>query len=101
MNTKSVESKLSGGNLRGALKKSKSAQVETGRVEKGNVSNQQMGYVEGNFWYTPFATINWQIKPTSVKPYTAAEIGQQYCDVCGTRVKKISAKFCYNCGSKL
>jgi zinc-ribbon domain len=82
-------------------KKTLSKEVETGRVEKGQHSSQQMAYVDGNFWYYAFTTITWQIKPTSQKPYTASEIAQRYCGECGAKIKKDSFKFCPQCGTKL
>lgn len=102
MNMQSLNNDLAGGNVRGDIrKKSLSKQVETGRVEKGSVSNQQIGYTDGSFLLSPFIKINWQIKPTSVKPYTAEEIGQRFCGECGAKIKKDSFKFCPQCGTKL
>ena len=74
--------------------------IETGRVEKGNESNQNLEYVNGDFsWFTK-NTVSYQILPESSKPIESNEI-RSYCTSCGTRKKKASWKFCPSCGEKL
>ena len=74
--------------------------VETGRVEKGEKSNQKMESSNGNFstWACHTETI--KILPASQKPVEASEI-RNYCSDCGTRIKKSSWKFCPSCGANL
>ena len=74
--------------------------IETDRVEKGNESNQNLEYVNGDFsWFTK-NTVSYQILPESSKPIESNEI-RSYCTSCGTRKKKASWKFCPSCGEKL
>jgi hypothetical protein len=77
----------------------RSKSVETGRVEKGNISEQKFGhdYSTFNTYWTWETT--WKILPESRKPVLANEI-KVFCTNCGTRQKKSSHKFCPNCGTK-
>lgn len=78
----------------------KEATKETGRVEQGEKSKQEMatGYGSFNSWTS--STIKWQILPTSTKPVEVSEI-RNYCPSCRTRIKKSSWKFCPSCGENL
>jgi hypothetical protein len=82
-------------------KRSLSKEIETGRVEKGETSNQQMKYVNATFNTYSFSIISWQIKPNSQKPYTASDIVKKYCTECGAKIKKDTFKFCPNCGTRI
>ena len=75
------------------------ASIETGRVEKGEKSNQSFenGYGNFNSWASHSTII--QIIPKSQKPVETHEI-RNYCSGCGNRVKKQTWKFCPNCGEK-
>ena len=53
----------------GAIPKSKS--IETGRIEKGNYSNQKFQTVYNDFEYWPFTTESIHILPQSAKPVYA------------------------------
>ena len=74
--------------------------LETGRIEKGEVSNQQFGTEHGqyNCWYFEKAEV--KMLPVSAKPTEISEI-RNYCTNCGTRVKKASWKYCPSCGDKI
>lgn len=72
---------------------------ETGRVEKGDKSNQEFSNVSMDFEYTYFHTISYQILPNSTKPMTTDEI-KVYCGQCGSKSKK-GDNFCRKCGNKL
>ena len=74
--------------------------IETGRIEKGNVSDQKFENVYKEFEYTYFHKIDFQILPESQKNTNVKEI-RKYCSDCGVRIKKENAKFCDQCGSKL
>jgi hypothetical protein len=78
----------------------RSKSVETGRIEKGDSSNQLFESVNGNF--SSFATSSVTIKllPESQKPVEVSTL-RNYCTNCGTRAKKQSWKFCPSCGSKI
>lgn len=74
--------------------------LETGRVEKGNKSDQNFGKDFGSYsWFCTYKS-EYQILPRSVKPTEVSEI-RSYCTECGSRVKKKSWKFCPNCGESL
>ena len=71
---------------------------ETGRVEKGESSGQELVNGSGSFEFFSCATSEWQILPEGKKPVEAGEI-RSYCTNCGTRQKKATWKFCPNCGT--
>ena len=74
--------------------------LETGKAEMGDISNQQLETVNGNFSSTSFATVDYQLLPESKKPIDIDKI-RSYCPNCGTRVRSASWKFCSSCGEKL
>lgn len=71
---------------------------ETGRVEMGESSGQEIVSGFGSFNSWTCARSEWQILPESKKPVEMGEI-RSYCTGCGTRHKKTSWKFCPNCGT--
>ena len=79
--------------------KKKSKSVETGRVEKGEQSNQNFTNSYEQFNYNVFHEINFKIQPLSAKNKTKEDI-RQYCTECGTKMKS-NYKFCPSCGNKL
>lgn len=81
----------------------KSIEIETGKIEKGSSSSQSFNYVHKDFYTLPFHTVEYQILPISQKHLTVDEVNKVrvYCADCGAKVTKSSAKFCYQCGSKL
>jgi len=86
--------------LLGASKPSKkSKSIETGRVEKGEESNQNFTNSYEQFNYHTSHTIKFKIQPLSTKNVSVEEI-RQYCTECGTKTKK-NYKFCPSCGNKL
>jgi len=87
--------------LLGASKpsKKKSNSIETGRVEKGEQSNQNFTNSYEQFYYHTSHTIKFKIQPTSTKNVSVEEI-RQYCTECGTKMKN-NYKFCPSCGNKL
>lgn len=66
-----------------------SSKLETGRVEKGEKSNQQFTEVDINFESYYISSVMYQILPESQKPIETKEI------------KKLFKIFCENCGNKL
>jgi hypothetical protein len=74
--------------------------VETGRVEKGDSSDQSFESTIGQYEYISFKTCEWKILPESTKPVEVSKI-RNYCSECGTRIKKQTWKFCPSCGEKL
>lgn len=75
------------------------ASIETGRVEKGEKSDQKFEEGYGTFGSWASSTTTVQIIPLSQKPAEAQEI-RSYCTGCGSRVKKQTWKFCPNCGTE-
>jgi hypothetical protein len=73
--------------------------IETGRVEKGNVSDQTFQTVNKSFNNYTTATSVWKILPMSQKVYEKQEL-KVYCGNCGKKRKKDSDKFCSSCGNK-
>lgn len=95
----SVDDYKSSNVLRSAAKVKKSSTIETGRVEKGEQSNQTFTNSYEKFNYYTSHTIKFKIQPTSTKNINVEEI-RQYCTECGVKVKK-NFKFCPSCGNKI
>lgn len=86
---RSASASLGGGSL----------SMETGRVEKGESSNQRFETADMDFnWFTT-SVCTWFIKPESAKPVEVAEI-KHYCTECGKKLKSAD-KFCSSCGTKV
>jgi hypothetical protein len=73
--------------------------IETGRVEKGEKSNQKFEDGYGSFYSWSSHTTKVKIIPLSQKPMETQEI-RSYCTGCGSRIKKQTWKFCPNCGTE-
>jgi hypothetical protein len=74
--------------------------LETGRVEKGESSNQILVTDSAAFNYVCNSRVELRILPESQKPVEVKEI-RNYCTECGTRMKAKSWKFCPSCGTKI
>ena len=85
--------------LSGKSSKKKSKSIETGRVEKGDESNQIFTNSYQEFNYYTSHEISFKIQPLSSKNKTTEDI-RQYCTECGTKTKT-NFKFCPSCGNKL
>jgi hypothetical protein len=74
--------------------------IETGRVEQGANSNQQIETVNKNFSSWAFHTIEYKLLPISQKVNTSDDINVKvYCTNCGAKLGK-GHKFCSSCGTK-
>ena len=73
--------------------------LETGRVEKGEQSNQYFTEVHKSFETFYMTKVEYKILPISEKPIQTNEL-VSYCTSCGKKAKK-EHRFCSNCGSKL
>jgi hypothetical protein len=73
--------------------------LETGRVEKGDKSTQDITNTYGNFNYYTLHRVEYKILPKSSKPVEVQEI-RNYCTECGAKVKT-NYKFCPSCGNKI
>ena len=76
-----------------------SINLETGRVEKGFKSSQDITNTYENFNYYTTFRVEYKILPKSSKPVEVHEI-RNYCTECGTKIKT-NYKFCPSCGNKL
>jgi len=74
--------------------------IETGRVEKGSVSNQEFETCDISFQYWPFKTEEILILPNSRKQISVEDTRRRYCSQCGKKVNP-KDKFCSNCGARL
>ena len=84
----------------GVLSTFTSKSIETGRVERGDESNQNFASVQGEFNGYHTNMVSYQILPESKRNIQATDI-RNYCTKCGIRVKKASWKFCPGCGTKV
>lgn len=77
----------------------RSAEKETGRIEKGAKSDQQFTSYNGSFnsWASKIVKI--KILPFSEKPLEIQDL-TNYCTSCGTKNKRNKFKFCPTCGNK-
>jgi len=75
-----------------------STQIETGRINKGEISKQKINSVEKELEYLPFHTIEYQLLPESQNKNKRI-----YCsnELCKYRIRKKSWNFCPKCGQKL
>ena len=73
---------------------------ETGRIEKGEKTDQYFTEVNMEFENFPCQTVKMKIMAESNKPVEVNDI-RNYCSNCGTRMKKQTWKFCPNCGTKI
>jgi len=76
-----------------------SKSVETGRIDKGSVSNQSFSNDHSTFETYWEWRSQWKILPLSQKPLVSEDI-KTFCTNCGARKKRGSHKFCPNCGTK-
>jgi hypothetical protein len=75
--------------------------IETGRVEAGSSSNQELKTVNKEFEYFPFHSVEYKLLPISQKINTSDDINvKRYCSNCGKKTVKAD-KFCSQCGNKL
>lgn len=73
--------------------------VETGRIEKGSISDQSFTYDNTSFNYMATWSNWWKIKPQSTKVLMKEDL-VVYCTECGAKRKKDGHKFCPHCGTK-
>ena len=75
------------------------AKIETGRVEKGDKSDQEFGTSYEIFNTNVSWVKEWKILPFSVKDITTKDLVKR-CGGCGTKVKD-NYKFCPQCGNQV
>jgi hypothetical protein len=74
--------------------------LETGRIEKGEISDQRLKGINMDFASKPFHSMTYKLMPYSTMNREIGEI-RQYCSECGYRLRKSSWKYCPSCGNKL
>lgn len=72
--------------------------LETGRIEKGEISSQKFELDSALFMSTPSWVVEWKILPFSQKLITKEDI-VVYCSGCG-RKKRQTENYCPTCGRK-
>lgn len=79
-----------------------SGMSETGRVEKGEASDQEFIVSNDKFSSYAFETVKYTISPVSKQPITKENIteARRYCHDCGSKTKA-NHNFCSSCGIKL
>ena len=75
------------------------AKIETGRVEKGDKSDQEFGTSYETFNTNVSWVKEWKILPFSTKDMTTKDLIKK-CGGCGTKVKD-NYKFCPQCGNQV
>jgi len=74
--------------------------VETGRIAKGESSDQRLDSVDVHFDLLHSYEINLNIKPESTRESYSNSDVRSYCTNCGTRAKR-NWKFCATCGRQI
>lgn len=75
---------------------------ETGRIEKGNKSEQQFVTIDMDFETYPINKIEYKLLPNSKKPVETSEIKtiKNFCSNCGVKLTQ-GQKFCPTCGTRI
>lgn len=81
------------------LKKAK--KVETGRVEKGEKSDQKLDLVQIEFESYQFLSVTYQLLPISQQQTVTYSEIRNYCTQCSYRIRKSNWQFCPKCGEKI
>jgi hypothetical protein len=76
-----------------------SAEIETGRVEKGDLSNQQLVDTDDHFNSYHSHMVSFKILPLSQKQFIDSKDIRNYCGNCGRRQRK-NDNFCPSCGDR-
>jgi len=76
---------------------------ETGRIEKGNESAQNLNEVNVEFETFSFYQITYYLKPTSERGSTTVTESRvrDYCPECGYRIRNTRWNFCPKCGDEV
>ena len=71
--------------------------IETGMIDKGSESDQDLIPTHGYFEMVSFHVVEYKLLPKSQKKATALDYYKKYCGNCGAKCK---TKFCSQCGAK-
>jgi len=87
-------------NVNASLSTNEVPEIETGKIERGETSNQSFITVNKEFNHYTYNVVEYRILPNSQKVLTKQDIVvKKYCCECGTKQKKTN-KFCPTCGTK-
>ena len=75
--------------------------IETGRIEKGENSSQQLSNNYNTFYSIAFHTVEYHMLPISQKELFTSNDLREYCTDCGLKITNKPWKFCPKCGTKL
>lgn len=89
----------SNSNVASDFQKSLKTEKETGIIEKGSPSNQDLTYINKTFEANSFFRKYFKMFPMSEKPIEAKDL-VVHCTSCGHKTKR-HHKFCSNCGTKI
>lgn len=81
--------------------KSLNSQKETGRVERGDESNQNFTEVNYNFETFAFHNVTYNLKPISERKIISQEKIRNYCTSCSYRIRNDKWIYCPKCGNLL
>jgi len=101
--TNEKDQSLKSKNLKGKRRRTTTASnatpttIETGRVEKGSNSKQDLREASGDFEMMSFHIIKYKLSPKSQKQLTSVDYYTKHCTNCGGRCK---TKFCAFCGKQ-
>ena len=79
----------------------KQTKVETGRIEKGEKSDQKLSVVDMEFESSSFYSVSYLLLPISQQQSVTYTEIRNYCPSCSYRVRKQSWKFCPKCGGEI
>jgi hypothetical protein len=71
--------------------------IETGRIDEGSNSNQDLCEGTGDFELMSFHVVRYKLLPKSQKKLSTKEYYTKYCGQCGAKCK---TPFCPHCGAK-
>jgi len=74
--------------------------TETGRIEKGDKSQQKFEAIEMDFEAYCVSKVSYQLLPNSKKPVETSELKKNFCSDCGNKLKG-TEKFCPSCGTRI
>lgn len=74
--------------------------IETGRIEKGELSEQNFTEVDMEFQKCYISSVIYNLLPESRKPIETKDAKKKFCTECGNKLSG-NEKFCPECGDKL
>ena len=78
-----------------------SKKVETGRIEKGEKSNQKLDLVDMKFEDISFLNLSYLLLPISQQQSVTYSEIRNYCPHCSYRIRKANWHYCPKCGEQI